>query len=131
MFVRARFAQAINHDAYLVPQQAVSHDQKGNATLYVVGANNRAVLRTISAERVQGPYWVVTQGVGPRDRIIVQGLALLKPNQPVRPVPANTPQVIKPPQNGKRKGGGGPGNGGAGPGGTTGQGSGGSSSKAS
>ncbi len=130
MFARAQFAQAINHDAYLVPQQAVSHDQKGNATLYVVGAGNKAVQRTVKAERVQGVYWVVTQGVNQGDRIITQGLALLKSGQQVRPVPANTPQVIKPPQKGKGKGGG-PGNAGAGPGGTTGQGSGGSSAKAS
>ncbi len=130
MFVRARFAQAINQDAYLVPQQAVSHDQKGGATLFVVGPGNKAVQRAITADRVQGSYWVVTQGVGAGDRIITQGLALLKQGQQVRPVPANTRQVIKPPQNGKGKGGG-PGNPGAGPGGTTGQGSGGSSAKAS
>ncbi|MCE3519151.1 efflux RND transporter periplasmic adaptor subunit, partial [Escherichia coli] len=35
MFVRARFAQAINTRAFLVPQQAVSRDPKGNATLFV------------------------------------------------------------------------------------------------
>ena len=125
MFARAQFAQAIDTDAYLVPQQAVSHDQKGNATLYIVGPGNKAVQRTIKADRVQGPNWVVTQGVARGDRIILQGLALLKPGQQVRPVPANTPQVIKPPQKGK---GGGSAGAGSGPGGASGQGGG--SSKA-
>ncbi len=104
MFVRAYFAQAINHDAFLVPQQAVSHDQKGNATLFIVGPGNKAVERTIEADRTQGPYWVVTKGVSRSDKIITQGLALLKPNQAIRPVPATTPQVVKAPS--KEKGGG-------------------------
>ena len=131
MFARAQFAQAINHDAYLVPQQAVSHDQQGNATLYVVGPGNKAIQRTVKADRVQGTSWVVTQGVRQGDRIITQGLALLKSGQPVRPVPASTRQVVQPPQQGKKGKGAGQGNAGSGPGGASGQGGGGGSSKAS
>ena len=128
MFVRAGFAQAINRNAYLVPQQAVSHDQKGNATIFVVGPGNKAVERTIDTTRTQGIYWVVTKGVQAGDKIITQGLATVKPNQPVRPVPANTPQRIQPPpQPGKSRD---KGNAGAGQGGASGQGGGGGSAKA-
>jgi len=96
MFVRAVFAQAINTSAFLVPQQAVSRDPQGNATVLMVGPNNRAVQRQITAERTQGPNWVVTAGLNPGDRVITQGLARARPGQPVRPVPANAPQRIDP-----------------------------------
>src|SRR5205085_2877121 len=61
MFVTAQFAQAVDTSAFLVPQQAVSRDAQGNATLFVVGPGNRAVQRTVVTDRTQGPYWVVTQ----------------------------------------------------------------------
>ena len=62
MFVKARFAQAIDTTAFLVPQAGVSRDAKGNATVWVVGPGNKAVQRTVVTDRTQGAYWVVTQG---------------------------------------------------------------------
>jgi membrane fusion protein (multidrug efflux system) len=97
MFVRARFSQAINTRAFLVPQAAVSRDPKGNATVYVVSAENKAVQKTITADRTQGAFWVVTAGLNPGDRIVTQGLSKLAPNQTVKPVAANSAQVIRPP----------------------------------
>ena len=98
MFVQAAFAQAINTRAFLVPQPAVSRDPKGGATLYVVGPNDRALQRQVTAERTEGPYWVITKGLNPGDRVITQGLLpSLRPGAPVKPVPANTPQRIRPP----------------------------------
>ncbi len=101
MFVRATFAQAINNRAFLVPQQALSRDAKGNATVMVVGADNKAVQKKITADRTQGAFWVVTEGLDPNDKVITQGLAKLAPGQAVKPVPASTPQQIKAPQQGK------------------------------
>jgi membrane fusion protein, multidrug efflux system len=96
MFVRAVFAQAVNTRAFLVPQQAVSRDPQGNATVLVVGPNNRAVMRKVTAERAQGAFWVVTAGLNPGDRIITQGLGRVRPGQPVNPVPASAPQRVDP-----------------------------------
>jgi membrane fusion protein, multidrug efflux system len=98
MFVRASFAQAINTRAFLVPQQAVARDPKGGATVMLVGPGNKAIQRTVRADRTQGTAWVVTEGLRPGDRIIVQGLgAQLRPGTTVRPVPANAPQRVAPP----------------------------------
>jgi len=97
MFVNAQFARAIDTSAFLVPQQAVSRDPQGNATLYVVGPGDRAVQRTIVAARTQGPYWVVTQGLAPGEKVITQGLANVKDGAPIKPVPASTPQKVKAP----------------------------------
>lgn len=96
MFVRAVFAQAVDTRAFLVPQQAVSRDPQGNATVLVVGPNNRAVQRRVSAERTQGAFWVVTGGLTPGDKVITQGLARARPGQPVKPVPASAPQRVDP-----------------------------------
>jgi membrane fusion protein (multidrug efflux system) len=97
MFVRARFAQAINSRAFLVPEAAVARDAKGNATVFVVDRTNKAVQKTIKADRTQGANWVVTGGLEAGDRVVTQGLSKLAPNQTVKPVPENSVQRIEAP----------------------------------
>ncbi|MFL6752906.1 MAG: efflux RND transporter periplasmic adaptor subunit [Sphingomicrobium sp.] len=100
MFVTAQFAQAVNTSAFLVPQQAVTRDPKGNATVWVVGPGNRAVERVVIADRTQGQYWVVTQGLAPGEKVITEGTANLRDGAPIKPVPASAPQRFKPPATG-------------------------------
>ena len=97
MFVRAVFAQAIETNAFLVPQQAVSRDPQGNATVWLVGQNNKVQQRKVQTVRTEGADWVVTGGLRPGDKVITQGTANLSDNAAVKPVPANTPQQPKPP----------------------------------
>ena len=97
MFVKARFAQAINTQAILVPEQALSRDPQGNATVWVIGQGNKAVQKTVVADRTEGASWVVTSGLQPGEKIITQGTGNLRPNAPVRPVSANSPQRIQAP----------------------------------
>jgi membrane fusion protein, multidrug efflux system len=103
MFVTAQFAQAVDPAAFLVPQQAVSRDPQGNATLWVVGPGNRAVQRVVVTDRTQGPYWVVTQGLAPGEKVITQGTANLRDGAPIRPVPASAPERVKAPPAGAMK----------------------------
>ena len=93
LFVTAQFAQAVDTSAFLVPQQAVSRDPKGNATLFVVGPGNRAVQRTVVATRTQGPYWVVTEGLAAGEKVITEGLGNLRDGDRIRPIPAKAPQT--------------------------------------
>lgn len=109
MFVRAVFTQGIDSQAFLVPQAGLSRDPRGNATVYVVGPGNRAVARTVVAERTEGSNWVVTQGLAPGDKVIVQGTANLRPDILVWPVPASAPQRLAPPRRGQGAGAGGAG----------------------
>jgi len=97
MFVTARFAQAVDTSAFLVPQAALTRDPKGNATVWVVGPGNRAVQRVVVTDRTAGQYWVVTQGLAPGEKVITQGTANLKDGDAIKPVPANAPQRIKAP----------------------------------
>ena len=96
MFVRASFAQATDPDAFLIPQQAVTRDAKGNAQVYLVGADNKAVVRPVTATRTVGPNWVVTAGLKPGDKVITEGVGKVKPGGAVKPVAAGTPQNLKP-----------------------------------
>jgi membrane fusion protein (multidrug efflux system) len=91
MYVRAKLSQATAQNAILVPQQAVSRDPRGAATVFVVGADSKAMLRTISADRTVGDKWLATSGLKAGDRVIVEGLDGVKPGQVVRPVPAGSP----------------------------------------
>lgn len=107
MFVRADFAQASDPNAFLIPQTAVTRDPQGNAQVYVLSADNKAVPRAITTSRTVGTNWVVTGGLKQGDKVITEGIGKLKPNQPVKPVPAGSPQKIGAPQGGKRTGKGG------------------------
>jgi membrane fusion protein (multidrug efflux system) len=103
MFVTARFAQAVDTSAFLVPQAGVTRDPQGEATVWVVGPGNKAVQRVVVADRTQGPYWVVTQGLAPGEKVITQGTANLKDGAPIKPVPASSPQRVKAPPPGALK----------------------------
>lgn len=91
MYVRARFAQAVASEGLLVPQAGVSRDPRGNATVMIVGPENKAVRRNIRAERTVGDKWLVTAGLRPGDRVIVEGLSRIREGQDIRPVPAGSP----------------------------------------
>ncbi|WP_422921899.1 efflux RND transporter periplasmic adaptor subunit [Sphingomonas liriopis] len=104
MFVRASFAQAINQNAFLVPQQALTRDAKGNATVMLVGANGKVVQKPVTAARTQGTSWVVTSGLNASDKVITQGLNALKPGSQVKAVPANSAQTVAPPKQGDKSG---------------------------
>lgn len=97
MFVRARFEQAVDTGAILVPQAALTRNPRGEASVFVVDAGNKAAERKVTATRTLGTDWVVTGGLKPGDKVIVQGLARMKPGAPVKPVPASKPQVIAAP----------------------------------
>lgn len=105
MFVRATLAQSVEQNAFLVPQQAVTRDAKGQGSVMLVGPNNSAVQRNITTTGTQGPNWIVTAGLNTGDKVITQGLGMLRPGAPIKPVPANTPQRVQAPP--KQQGGGG------------------------
>ncbi|WP_084454931.1 efflux RND transporter periplasmic adaptor subunit [Novosphingobium rosa] len=100
LFVRARLSQAVQTRVILVPQGAVSRDARGTATVYVVGQGNKAEMRQVTAVRTVGDTWVVTDGIKPGDKVITQGLGLLRPNGAVKPVPENSAQGYKLDKNG-------------------------------
>jgi membrane fusion protein (multidrug efflux system) len=85
MYVREQIQEGVRKDAILVPQVAVTHNQKGDATALVVTDDNKVELRTLVSERAIGDKWVVTDGLKGGDRVIVEGLQYAKPGATVTP----------------------------------------------
>jgi membrane fusion protein (multidrug efflux system) len=88
MFVRARIEEGVNEHAMLVPQIGVTHDQKGQASALVVGADDKVAPRILVTSGMRGPDWVVESGLNPGDRVIVQGTEKVRPGMVVKAVPA-------------------------------------------
>lgn len=85
MYVRAQVVEGIRERAILAPQQGITRDPRGRATALVLGAQNKVELRNVVAERPIGDKWVVTSGLKPGDRLIVEGLLNLRPGTVVVP----------------------------------------------
>jgi membrane fusion protein (multidrug efflux system) len=85
MFVRGELSQGVQSRGILVPQRAVSRDERGRPTVIVVGAKGMAELRVIAADRTVGTSWLVTGGLKPGDKVIVDAGPLLRPGIPVKP----------------------------------------------
>jgi membrane fusion protein, multidrug efflux system len=86
MYVHAQINEGINKNGILIPQQAVSHDTHGDATVLMVGAGNMVTQRVIQIGSNVGDDWIVTGGLKPGDRVIVDGLMNATPGQTVSPV---------------------------------------------
>jgi membrane fusion protein (multidrug efflux system) len=87
MFVRARLEEGVSPEAILVPQVAVTRDQKGvPVALVVVGG--KVERRTLATDRAIGDAWLVTSGVKAGDQVVVEGIQKVRPGAEVKPVPA-------------------------------------------
>jgi membrane fusion protein, multidrug efflux system len=85
MFVREEIQEGVRQDAVLAPQQGISHDQKGRPNALVVGPDNTVELRTIETDRAVGDQWLVSSGLKPGDRVIIDGIQSAKPGVKVVP----------------------------------------------
>lgn len=87
MFVRGRIAVAVEPQAITVPQRAVSRDSTGQASVLIVNAQNQVEQRAIQTGSISGDKWIVSSGLGPGDRVIVEGLQKVRPGATVTTVP--------------------------------------------
>jgi RND family efflux transporter MFP subunit len=72
--------------ALLVPQAAVNQ-QQGTYQVTVVGADNRAQLRTVQVGPTVGTQWMITSGLKPGERVIAVGADKAKEGGLVNPTP--------------------------------------------
>ena len=87
MFVRAIVEEGVNPKAILVPQQAISRDPKGNPAALIVDAEGKVGQRMLTLDRAIGDAWLVSSGLAPGDRVIVEGMQKVRPGAPVKVVP--------------------------------------------
>jgi membrane fusion protein (multidrug efflux system) len=86
MFVRAKMKEGINEHAILIPQQAVSRDPKGNPVALIVDGEDKVQQRMLTLDRAVGDKWLVTSGLAPGDRVIVEGVQKVRPGTTVKVV---------------------------------------------
>ncbi|MBA2935017.1 efflux RND transporter periplasmic adaptor subunit [Sphingomonas sp. CGMCC 1.13654] len=95
MYVRAVVSQAVQQNVFRLPEAAVTHDAKGQASVLVVGADGKVASKKVTDNGLSDNQWVVSGGIAAGDKIIVQGSSKAKPGQAVRAVTASdNPAVI-------------------------------------
>ncbi|MFH0726394.1 MAG: efflux RND transporter periplasmic adaptor subunit [Pseudomonadota bacterium] len=86
MYVRTILEEGVVAEAILVPQQGVTRDPSGKAVAMVVGADDKVESRPVQVSRAIGDKWLVSEGLNPGDRLIVEGLQKARPGTLVRVV---------------------------------------------
>jgi membrane fusion protein, multidrug efflux system len=89
MYVRAIVQEGVAEQAILVPQQSVSRDPKGNPVALIVDGSDKVAQRKITVDRAVGDKWLVSEGLKPGDRLIVEGIQKARPGTSVKAVPFN------------------------------------------
>jgi membrane fusion protein (multidrug efflux system) len=69
---QVRAETATRPNTLLVPQRAVK-DVQGASQVRVVDAQNRVTTRPVTLDGHSGNRWIVTQGLAPGDRVVVEG----------------------------------------------------------
>ena len=86
MFVRGQLSQGVQSRGILVPQRARQPRRARPPDRASSSARtNMAELRVIQADRTVGDNWLVTGGLKPGDKVIVDAGPLLRPGVPVKP----------------------------------------------
>ncbi|MCC6208215.1 MAG: efflux RND transporter periplasmic adaptor subunit [Gammaproteobacteria bacterium] len=71
-------------EAYLVPQAALAQTEQGKL-LFLVSPENTVAPRPVETAGWSNHDWVVTQGLAPGDKVIIDNLMKLRPGAPVAP----------------------------------------------
>lgn len=86
MFVRAVVKEGTNEHAILIPQQTVSRDPKGNPSALIVDPEGKVQLQMLTLDRDIGDKWLVSSGLAPGDRLIIEGMQKVRPGALVKVV---------------------------------------------
>jgi len=87
---KVRVAVETLRGALLVPLQAVSELQ-GSYEVAALDGNDAVSIKTIHVGDQVGAWWVVSDGLNPGERVIVDGIQKVGPGMHVRPKPAPLP----------------------------------------
>ncbi|MDQ8727166.1 efflux RND transporter periplasmic adaptor subunit [Bradyrhizobium sp. LHD-71] len=87
MYVRVQIEQGIDNDAILVPLQAIQRNGGGTSEVYVLNAENRAVLRPVRVGTEIDGQSLILDGLKQGDRVVVEGFQKFAAGDPVAPVP--------------------------------------------
>ena len=102
-YAKVRATMETKKGALLVPQRAVTELQ-GTYMVGVVGADGKAELRPVQTGERIGSLCIIDKGLQPGEKVIVEGLAFVKPGMTVKATPAaaeeSAPAATPPPATG-------------------------------
>jgi len=100
MFVRAVIEQGEMTDAILIPQRAVSRNNRGEAVVWILtpqvsesksSSKSEPIYdvtqRVVKTDRAVDNQWLISEGILPGEKIVVDGFVKIKPGQPVKAQP--------------------------------------------
>ena len=90
LFARVRVPIGRTHNALLVTERALDNDQ-GQKIVYVVNEKNEVAARPIKLAQKHGGLREITEGLKAGDRVVVSGLAQIRPGLKVEPKLVNMP----------------------------------------
>lgn len=90
LFVRTRVSQGTVPNGILVPQAAVGRDPRGRASVLVANSKDELERRDVVADNPVGQNWLITSGLKPGDRVVVEGLINAREGQKAKVVPAGS-----------------------------------------
>ncbi len=86
LYARVRLGSDTPREAVLIDDRAIGTDQDKRFVL-VVESDNRTAYREVRLGPVQDGLRVITEGLKPGERIVVNGLQRVRPGDPVTPHP--------------------------------------------
>jgi membrane fusion protein (multidrug efflux system) len=89
-FAKARIVAQVLKDAVVIPQRAVSEVQ-GSYQLGIVTPEGKAEIRPIKVGTRVGTDWVISSGLKPGEKVVVEGLQKIKAGAPVVAKPWTPP----------------------------------------
>lgn len=90
MFVRAQIDEGVRSNAFLIPQEGVTRNPRGAATVMLLDAQNVVQERQVDTQQAIGDKWLVAAGIQEGDRVIVSGLQKIRPGMKVTAEEAST-----------------------------------------
>ncbi len=93
-FARVRGVVDERPDAVLVPQRAVQEQQ--GAKIVLVVAEDKVVFRPVTLDERVGDAYIVTKGLQPGERVIVDGVQKVRPGMQVKAETRATPPPTAP-----------------------------------
>ena len=83
-FAKVRAVTNVRRGAIVIPQRAVNELQ-GVYQVAVIGEGNKAEVRTVKMGARVGTNWIVEEGLGAGERVVVEGFSRVKNGQAVIP----------------------------------------------
>lgn len=85
LFARVRLPLGSPHPVLMVPERAIGSDQQ-RRFLLIVGAEDKVESRTVTLGTLEGHLRVITSGLKPGERVIINGLQRARSGATVKPM---------------------------------------------